>query len=201
MKRLTKNILVAVLGAVTLTAFAQDAAEGTRRAGPEHGPGQGPGGPRRGPSPLVVALDANHDGILDATEIANAAVALRTLDKNNDGQLSKDELHPGRPAGAPDAPPANAPEAGKGPGPGAGGPRRGAPPIMAALDANHDGVLDATELANAPAALLTLDKNGDGILSHDEIAPPRPEGGRGPGGPGPKGHGPGPKAERPTPGA
>ena len=195
MKLLTKSTLVAVLGALSLTAFAQDDAEGTRPPGPGHGPG--PSGPRRGPSPLLVALDANHDGVLDATEIANAAVALRTLDKNNDGQLSKDELHPGRPPGAPEAPPAEAPDAGPGP----GGPRRGAPPIVAALDANHDGVLDAAELANAPAALLTLDKNGDGQLSHDEIAPPRPDGRRGPGGPGPKGHGPDAKAARPTPGA
>jgi hypothetical protein len=51
---------------------------------------------------------------------------------------------------------------------------------MAALDANKDGEIDATELANATAALKTLDKNGDGKLTGDEIRPAR--GDRGPGG-------------------
>lgn len=55
------------------------------------------------------------------------------------------------------------------------------PPVMVVLDANHDGVLDATEIANASKALLTLDKNGDGKLTQDELRPPRPEGGMGPG--------------------
>ena len=46
-----------------------------------------------------------------------------------------------------------------------------------ALDANHDGVIDANEIANASAALKTLDKNGDGKLTPDELRPPRPQGG------------------------
>ena len=43
----------------------------------------------------MTALDANHDGILDADEIANATAALKTLDKNGDGQLTPDEFAPG----------------------------------------------------------------------------------------------------------
>jgi hypothetical protein len=50
------------------------------------------------------------------------------------------------------------------------------PPVIAVLDANHDGVIDATEIANASAALLTLDQNGDGQLTPDELRPPMPEG-------------------------
>ncbi len=57
-----------------------------------------------------------------------------------------------------------------GPGPG----RRPPPPIVAALDANKDGVIDETEIANASAALMTLDKNGDGKLTIDELLPPPP---------------------------
>jgi hypothetical protein len=49
-------------------------------------------------------------------------------------------------------------------------------PIVQALDVNHDGVIDADEIANAPAELKTLDKNGDGVLTRDEICPPRPAG-------------------------
>ena len=48
--------------------------------------------------PLVVAtLDANHDGVIDAGEIANASQALKSLDKNADGRLSREELRRGRP--------------------------------------------------------------------------------------------------------
>ena len=49
-------------------------------------------------------------------------------------------------------------------------------PALKALDTNHDGILDAQEIANAPAALLTLDKNGIVQLTPDEFAPPRPKG-------------------------
>ena len=61
-------------------------------------------------------------------------------------------------------------------------PGRMPPPLMAALDANKDGEIDAAEMANASVALKTLDKNNDGKLTGEEIRPPR--GDRGPGGPG-----------------
>ncbi len=48
------------------------------------------------PSPLVEALDVNHDGIIDSNEIANASAELLTLDKNHDGQLTPDEYRPHR---------------------------------------------------------------------------------------------------------
>jgi hypothetical protein len=35
---------------------------------------------------------ANKDGKPDATEIANASVALKTLDKNGDGEITADEM-------------------------------------------------------------------------------------------------------------
>ena len=50
-------------------------------------------------TPLVVAtLDANHDGVIDAAEINNASVALKSLDKNADGKLTGGELRRPRPA-------------------------------------------------------------------------------------------------------
>ncbi|HEV2694187.1 MAG TPA: EF-hand domain-containing protein [Verrucomicrobiae bacterium] len=101
--------LAAVLGALSLTAYAQDAGgppEGAPGGGQGgHGGPGGPGGHR--PLPAIInALDANHDGVIDADEIANASAALKTLDKNGDGKLTRDEYMgkpPGRPGGGKDS--------------------------------------------------------------------------------------------------
>ncbi len=120
----------------------------------------------------MVALDTNTNGVLEASEIANAPTALLALDADKDGKLSQAELMPPPPPGAPQRP---APPEGM---------RHPVSPLMKALDSNADGELDATEIANASTSLLTLDKNGDGQLTPDELRPDRP-GGHGPdGGPG-----------------
>src|SRR5262249_28287743 len=63
---------------------------------------------QRTPTPLLEALDANHDGVIDAEEIDNATAALEALDKNGDGELTEAEylrsLRPVRPARRPGAP-------------------------------------------------------------------------------------------------
>ena len=64
-----------------------------------------------------------------------------------------------------------------------GGRPRMASPLIETLDANHDGIIDASEIQNASAALMRLDKNGDGKLTVYELRTRRPEGGRGFGGP------------------
>ena len=84
----TKITLAALaLGTSAWMLVAQDA--GAQKSGDPEGRGQ-----RRRPMiPLVVkTLDANHDGFVDADEIANAATALKTLDKDGDGKLSIPEL-------------------------------------------------------------------------------------------------------------
>src|SRR6476646_9520693 len=137
-------ILTALLATSALAILAQDgsgAPAGDR-------PPRGPGGPGHRPPPFIAALDVNKDGVIDATELANAPAALAKLDKNGDGQITLDELLPPRRADAPE-PPADA-------------PKRPAPPIFAALDTDGDGVISAAELGNATASLAKLDKNGDG---------------------------------------
>ena len=44
--------------------------------------------------PITIALDTDKNGEISADEIANAATALKTLDKNGDGKLTEDELRP-----------------------------------------------------------------------------------------------------------
>lgn len=147
MKRLTQLTLVTTLGialVTTVTAVAQGQGKGagrpnrflpggvapaatTEAANPAKTPG-----PRHPGSPLVAALDANQDGVIDAAEIANAVAALKALDANGDGQLTIDEIRPAH-AG---------PRPGAGPGGGRGpGHRRGA----------ADCPLAPTEPASTPA--------------------------------------------------
>lgn len=146
--------LLVVLGLSTSILSADD------QGRPERGPC--PAG-KRPKSPLMTALDANDDHRVDAGEIAQAAAALISLDKNGDSQLSPNEIHPPLPQ--------------KGEGhPGGGKPMM--PPVITALDANGDGTISLDEVSNAPTTLQTLDKNNDGSLTPDEFAPrpPRHEG-------------------------
>jgi hypothetical protein len=162
-----------ILGALCLlaawTATAQpdgsppDQGNGPNSQPGDYGPPPGPG-QHHHPMPLIIkALDTNGDGIIDASEIANATAVLKTLDKNGDGQLTVEE-YIGPWAGGTNGPP-----------PGPDGKRPPLPPLIKALDANGDGIIDASEIAHASAALLKLDKNGDGKLTADEYLPPRPQ--------------------------
>ena len=132
-------LTVLALGASAFLVSAQDNNDGPPGGGGPGGPGGlgGPGGRHRPPPlPIVMALDANHDGVIDATEIANAPAALKSLDKNGDGKLTPDEFMGPRPqcpggqgrgpGGNPCSDNNNMPP---GPPPGdAGGPPDGAPP-------------------------------------------------------------------------
>jgi hypothetical protein len=173
--KMKTTLALLTLAASALAASAQD----NNGSPPKNGPG--PRGHHPPPLPVVTALDTNHDGVIDSNEIANASAALKTLDKNGDGQLTADEYLPPLPTDAP-----------------ADAPRPPTPLIIKALDANGDGVIDSNEIANAPTALKTLDKNGDGQLTRNEYLGKRPgpppqnsNGGNDAGGP-PDGTPPGP---------
>ena len=92
MKPKTVSLVTAALLGMTLVLPAQEA--------PPPGGEPGPEGHRPPPPLIIGALDANHDGVIDAGEIANARRVLESLDRNGDGKLTPDEFHP-HPPGRP----------------------------------------------------------------------------------------------------
>ena len=164
LRQLESTSMKATLLILVSLALAGSLALAQNQGGPRRG---GPGGPGRGMpmDPIMKALDADTNGVLVATEISNAPAALKTLDKNSDGQLSADEMTPQPPEGAPAMDDNRRPKF--------------APPIVKALDKNSDGILSAEEITAASAALTTLDKNSDGQLTRQELMPGRPGGPRG----------------------
>ncbi len=97
---------------------------------------------------VLSALDLNHDLVISSEEIANAPRALRSLDANGDGALDADEC-----------------------GKVFTGNFMRINPVLAALDADHDGLISGSEIHSAPAALKLLDKSGAGRLSAEELLP------------------------------
>ncbi|MEZ5327944.1 MAG: hypothetical protein R3F19_23100 [Verrucomicrobiales bacterium] len=150
-----------------------------------------PGAGRQRPVfPLLGALDANHDRTIASDEIDNAPAAIRALDKDGDGSVTVEELHPRLAAmkerAEGDAAEKDDTEARPEPPRGPRGPRGnrqrgpGQPPaLVKALDADGDHALSSEEIDNAAAVLREFDKDGDGQLTPEEIAPERPRG-RGP---------------------
>jgi EF-hand domain pair/EF hand len=154
---------------------------GERREGGFGGPGGFGGGRGMRMNPVMKALDKDGNGELSAAEIAGAAAALKTLDKNKDGKLTEDELRPPMPMG------------------GFGGERggmMGGPPdpsqlvnMLMANDKNRDGKLSKAELPERMQGIMArADTNKDGSLSKEELTKFASTMG-GPGGPMPGGPG------------
>jgi len=158
----------------------------------ERGPREGERGPGgdRGPGnflrmlPVIAALDADMDGVISAKEIDNAVAALKTLDKNNDGKLTEEELRPnfgpGGPGGFGGGPGgrggfggapggAGGPAAGQG-GRGFGNPEEMIARIMSENDKNKDGKLTGDEIPERMrAGLERIDTNKDSAIDKAEL--------------------------------
>ncbi len=205
MNKWTKVAVVALVSAfVAESVNAQGAGRGGRGGG-----FGGRGGGFGGPNPIMAALDADQDGTLSASEIANAAAALKKLDKNSDGKISGDEMRPQRgPGGERGGRGGERGGRGGGFGGGPGGPGGGgsfADRLME-FDENKDGKITASELPERMSRILDrADTNKDGALSKDEIDAMARNfgggggfGGRGGGRGGRGGEGGGNRPQRPT---
>jgi len=115
--------------------------------------------------PLLLALDADKDGSISASEIENASKALAKLDKDGDGALSPEELRPDFAAMARD-----------------GMPREGQPgsngapgkEMMARMfeqrDVDKDGKLSGDEIPERMQQNVSrMDENGDGAIDKSEM--------------------------------
>ncbi len=152
-KRMNLGALSLLLALCATVNFAQE--------GPRGGRGGGPDFMRR--LPVMMALDANGDGVLSAEEINNATLALKKLDKNSDGQLSEDELRPNFPPGGPGGP------GGRGGGPSGPSPDEIVKQLLE-FDKNGDGQLAKSELPERMHGLFARgDANKDEVLSKDEL--------------------------------
>lgn len=96
---------------------------------------------------MLQALDLNHDGVIEADEIAAASKSLLALDKNGDGQITADEMQPRQQ-----------------------GPQEMVQHFLAKFDTNKDGKISKAE---APEGMQkdfdAIDENHDGFLDRDEL--------------------------------
>lgn len=136
---------IAALGGAAGLALAADGAR------PAHG---GPGG-------MVFQADANGDGVVTRQEFdANRTTTFARLDSNNDGALTREEMRAGR---------SNRGARGH------GRHHGGGMHSLANADANSDGNITREEFLARPTQMFDrLDANHDGVIQASE-RPQRPE--------------------------
>jgi Ca2+-binding EF-hand superfamily protein len=135
-------------------AWAQEERDGERRDGERRDGerrGDGERGDRDGRGgfqlPIIAALDKDRNGELNEEEIQGAVAALKTLDRNNDGKVARDEMMP---------------QFGGGFG-GFGGGRGG-------FGGPGGGFNSADFAEGMVRRMLEGDKNGDKMLTEDEVS-------------------------------
>jgi len=130
-----------------------------KRQGHGQGTGEGQRGRggemrrRGGGSAFMRALDTDHNGELSAAEITASTASLTKLDKNKDGQLTKEEIMPAR---------------GRRGDSGSGGDRMGG--FFKRMDQDGDGKISRDEAPGRMADRFDdLDADGDGFITQDEM--------------------------------
>ncbi len=122
-------------------------------------------------TPLLVALDTDGNQEISTAEIRGSESILGKLDGNRDGKLTADEL---REKSNEEEAESQSSELRR---------RRGSSymrslKVLAGLDTDESGEIDASEIENSVDALKKLDENGDGLLDEKEVgaqfvSPPR----------------------------
>ena len=187
-------LMFAVLATISMSSLAEaqrpggQRPEGGQRNGAQREGGQRGGAQRGGQrgqrptSPMMTALDTNKDGQLSPEEIANAATALKTLDKNSDGILDATELTP--PRGGQGRP---------------GGNTGGFVDRVMERDADKDGKISKEEAGERMAGMFErMDADSDGFVTKTELEKMAQQFQRGGGGGGRGGPQPSTKKERPA---
>lgn len=104
---MNKTILLAAVA--VLAGYCTLDAQSTQSPDPDPSPTPGESGqemdgghPRPPKNPFMEALDKNHDHVVDKDEMKEASESLLSMDKNGDGELSGEEIHPPRPGSGSD---------------------------------------------------------------------------------------------------
>jgi Ca2+-binding EF-hand superfamily protein len=160
MRHFLTTLMLALLPAAIAAGQVLDNAKPAAGDEPAAQPGEEEGGPGprmfgRPPNVMFSAIDADGDGIITTRELRRAAVQLKKLDADKDGNISLAEVSPG---GAPGGP---------------GGP--GGDPVqfvdsLMQNDKNGDAKLSGNEIPNHMRPMLNgADQNGDDALDRAEL--------------------------------
>ena len=117
-------------------------------------------------SPVLRAIDADHDHVITAAELDNRAGGAATLDKNGDGKLTRDEAGapmPGRGGRGREGGVAKAASRRQIPAPGPTADELLS--LLMTFDKNKDGKLQKSEVPERQAGIFERgDSNADGVL-------------------------------------
>jgi hypothetical protein len=117
------------------------------------------------PNAMFAAIDTDGDGVISKVELRKAIKALKSLDADNDGNITLAEASPG---GGPATGLAGRPP---GVGPVAGGREADISKLVARYDVNNDKMLSTDEVPPGIARMIrpTDDVNGNGQLDAAEL--------------------------------
>ena len=117
--------------------------------------------------PMFAVIDEDENGEISAKELRRAITALKTLDQNEDGKLTEDEVRPQFPGGGPGGP--GGPDGPGGPGRGGPGGPGGGPNSGGGPNGQGRPPFGPPDPAAMVKRWMEFDADQDGKLSQDEL--------------------------------